>query len=329
MAAQAQAPAPDRITSLTTKWCFESANTTMQTSETVAISHQHHPGWSKGVRMTRLSIAKQRAALFGGRVADHCHDAGRGGTLGIDECSDSQREMRVALALALLEDTARVYRWTWHRLWSYKLSVTPRYDSLDFTSSAAENIVQAICGGYEPLPGFRFVGASEGRASLQHIPSGGLLTVAAERPPFIGDPALYRRDRGLGLSEKAAAARGTLVSDDAKQLLAALIARLSINLGDGGYGHLLDHHTGTPGTQRNTDHLQLTGAHDDWLLTASQTPHLDHLVLALTKPPHGLAQCVPEWHGPDNVVMRYRTASLAVSALDSLRAERWAQQAVC
>lgn len=301
----------------------------MQTSDTVAISHQHHPGWSKGVRMTRLSIAKQRAALFGGRVADHCHDAGRGGTLGIDECSDSQREMRVALALALLEDSARVYRRSWHRLWSYTLSITPRYDSLDFTSSAAENIVQAICGGCEPLPGFRFVGANEHRASLQHIPSGGLLTVAAEKPPFIGDPTRYRRDRSLGLSEKAAAARGTLVTGNAKQLLAALVARLSIDLDDGGCGHLLDHHIGPPGAQRDTEYLQLTGAHDDWLLTASRTPHLDHLVRALTQPPHGLAECVPQWHGPNNVVLRYRTASLAVSALDSLRAERWAQQAVC
>lgn len=301
----------------------------MQTSDSVAISHQHHPGWSKGVRMTRLSVAKQRAALFGGRVADHCHDAGRGGTFGIDECSDSQREMRVALALALLEDSARVYRRSWHRLWCYTLSITPRYDSLDFTSTAAENVVQAICAGCEPLPGFRFVGASENRASLQHIPSGGLLTVTAEASPFLGDPAHYGRDRGLGISEKAAAARGTLVSDNAKQLLAALVARLSINLGDGGYGHLLDHHTGTPGSQRDTEYLQLTGTHDNWLLTASQTPHLDHIVRALTEPPHGLAECVPQWHGPDNVVLCYRTASLAISALDSLSAERWARQAVC
>lgn len=271
--------------------------------------------------MTRFSIAKQRAALFGGHVVEHRNDAGRGGTLGIDECSSPQRGMRVALAMALFGDGIGSSRTPLHRLWYYDFTVTPRYDSLDIVAGAADNVAQAICAGAEPLPGLRYLGTQDGSALIQHLPTGGLLTVSAENPLALGDLEYLRRDMRLGPGEKAAAARVALVSENAEILLAALIARLSIDIGDGGFGHLFDHHLGLPGSiDRHLDELCLVGAYDEWLLIAVDAPGLGRIVRTLTEGIHGVASCAAEWHGPDYVVLRVGDAALAISTLEPRQA---------
>ncbi len=278
--------------------------------------------------MTRFSIAKQRATLFGGHVGEHRNDAGRGGTLGIDECSMPQRGMRIALALALFGDGLGSSRTPLHRLWYYSFAVTPRYDSLDIVARAADNVAQAICAGAEPLPGFRYLGTRDGSALIQHVPTGGLLTISAENRGTVGDLEDYRRDMRLGPDEKAAAARVEMVSANTGILLAALIARLSIDLGDGGYGHLLDYHIRSPWSgDRHLGELRLEGVHNEWLLIAVGAPGLDRIVRALTQGRHGVEGCAAEWYGQDNAVLRVGDAVLAISTLEPYKAMAWITRA--
>ncbi|WP_280361497.1 hypothetical protein [Nocardia wallacei] len=252
--------------------------------------------------MTRFSVAKQRAELFGGHPTEHRNDAGRGCTLGIDECSRPQQLLRTSLALALFGDGLASSGAAVHRLLLYSFRVVPRFDSLDLIAGAPDNVTETIAAGADPLPGFRYAGIRDGRAQVLHIPTGGVLTVGPI-PAYSRHYEGYVREHALTHRERMATARWELVSEDARVLLAGLVARLSIDLGDGGYGHLLDYQL--PDRSRSSlEELELTGAHNEWMLTVTGSLAVDRLARVMAAAPHGIAGCVARQYSDNHVMFR-------------------------
>ncbi|MGY1437094.1 hypothetical protein [Streptomyces reniochalinae] len=262
--------------------------------------------------------------------------------LGLDDCSDDQRDFRALLALALFNGnvyTGPTARWNYSVVAAYDPVMSPRRDHLVMVAERApENVATRLLStegeysGSFGVPGLRHEASytCHGQSSLRlrHLPTNALLTIT-------GDPAgcpLGRKrrhasfetsltvDHGLTEPERRALAEIPPISADASTLLAGLVSRYNLVDRRGHWATSLSwdplerpesKDRTKPEVMGRGPVRQLWGAGDSWTLRWTGFPEPRDLALALTRWEAGIKGAGFTRHG-DTYTVSLGTASLAL-----------------
>lgn len=272
------------------------------------------------------SLARERAAYTGESPACAATGTTRSGTLGLDECTPAQRQLRALLALAVfnygpdaewLTDTALA------ELSLYTFTISPQPDRLVIISDAHDNIGNRLLPGWHKatvlcLPGMRVLDYRGDWLHMLHLPTGAEIVTTRRRNgtsdrPSLDELSWWRLDQPLTEQEAETLRPLPAMTPDAEALLAAVLVRMWLRSADGRWE--IAGWFNRPAARRNdrtrdcSYRRQLDGAGDNWRLTWKSWPHPDDLAAALTHPRAGLHGVAAE-PADTGYKLRFGTATL-------------------
>jgi hypothetical protein len=258
------------------------------------------------------AAARTRATYTGERVEAAFAGVGRSGGLGLDECTDSQAEMRAWLVLGLMNQgaiEAAPGAWALARITTYSITVSPRWNRLVLITDVPDNVARSLVPsvpGETGMPGLEITGYSEYRSSsvyvFHHHPTGADIELT---PRLIPHPADSRVQSALPEPRAASVENPRAdipeMTSDARKLLAGLAVRFALR-----QPRLAYDVWGSPS--------RLWGSGDDWELVWHGHPSLVDLTVALTDEVAGI---------PGAVAVRHRKAVEIRMGSATLELRRW------
>ena len=268
------------------------------------------------MRSNRRTSALLRGAFTGEEFEAARAGTARDGSPGLDTCTDSQRRLRVRLALGLFNDYAKDYgnnSWCCPAVCSYNVTFSPRMNSLVVITDCPRNVAGRIVARGEGLrvPGLRYNPDKECSQHTVHIidiVSGAEMIVTDRVTGRIkpGPAKLERsriaaaRDLGmLELTEAEEQALGQIpeMTPAIEILLAALTVRLDARDPQGGWamGYWFWDPLDRPGAPRVSSaygfQRVLHGRGNRWELRWSEFPYVQDVATMLTHPVIGIPGC--------------------------------------
>ncbi|MGW4394942.1 hypothetical protein ACWEHA_06590 [Amycolatopsis nivea] len=262
--------------------------------------------------------------------------------LGFDECTDAQRQFRAFLAIFLLNSPSVPQRFLLDdkagsfvssgvsRLLSKPVLISAQYNDLSILTVMGDHLLQCLADQEDSthgIPGLRPVTVEgDGEALvLQHLPTGALLRFRyfdyfnprQRTPPWFIPTHWDRMQRSptIGTQERGMIEAAPPIHEDAKVLLAGLVARITCWSGGEGWAvsrlvhdDLADREQGKGGWTFS----HLWGGDTDWVLRwggFSAVPVAD-VARALTHEAIGIAGATARTIADDIVEVRLRNAKL-------------------
>lgn len=281
--------------------------------------------WSTGTRTplhprpsAQLSTGQLRARFTGEHVTSATAGVGPGDSIGLDYCSEAQRELRFLLGLYTFNAGplgAEAIDRGIDSIIAYTMDVSPRYDELVLFAEAPDNVTGYFVGQRldgAGFPGMRLIDRPNGGTfCLLHLPTGARMTITnrdeVARHHRSGDWPLDHwgdAEKPVADEEKDALALVPAATPAAKMLIGGLFARIAAedvdrrwSLGMWWWDPL--HREPALSRPRHGRSRRLWGAQDQWELTWEGNPFAADVVASLSDPFIGIAGATVSGDDPD------------------------------
>ena len=259
----------------------------------------------------------------------------RDGSMGLDDCTPAQGELRALLAFGWFNtgSLAAPLGWDISRTLIYSTTPSPRQDQLVITVNACDNVAEQLAG-YGGVPGLRAeydIGFHT--TVLRHLPTGaGLEVTQRDRPrrpvripvPPPRDNFLPTMSHPLTDREEKLLAQVPPMTADARTLLGGIAVRVALRDPDGQwsvgrwFGELQQLLPRPVHRSRYNVTRRLWGAYDRWDLEWTSYPPPEDLVGALTHPRCGISGLSASKSNASTWLVRLGTAQLQLHDRDPL-----------
>ncbi|MFF1795407.1 hypothetical protein ACFVXQ_14520 [Kitasatospora sp. NPDC058263] len=252
------------------------------------------------------STARVQGVRRGAFTGEHPLTARAGlgrGSIGLDECTPAQAQLRALLALGWFNQgilAAPGFDWWLGPTLNYGTVLSPRYDHLVLIVSAAPNVADQLAAGppWSGIPGMRMERTLGWKTVLlRHLPTGASLEITElgqpKAPGLTGDMWGPRRmlsmEQPVTRDEQDRLDMIPPMTEAARRLLAAVAIRSALRDPEGGWHvHWCRNTLNRPG-RNGQPQRRLWGRGNLWCLEWLSYPYPSDLIAAISHPVAGLA----------------------------------------